>query len=167
MKNGKTTAKNTAASEKKFVTNITALLKDFPQWYTDIVLKTELCDYGPVKGTMIIRPYGFALWENIKNEFDKHLKEVECQNAYFPLLIPKSFIEKEKDHVNGFAPELATVTHVGAEALPEHLYIRPTSETIIGNNRQSKNLIDKVAASIILQMYLDERRKSLNESKNH
>ena len=120
-------------SEKKFVADITALLKNFPQWYTDIVLKTELCDYGPVKGTMVIRPYGFALWENIKNVLDQRLKEHEYQNAYFPMLIPSSFIEKEKEHVAGFAPELATVTHVGAEALPEKLFIRPTSETIIGN----------------------------------
>ena len=125
--------KNASSADKKFVTNITALLKNFPQWYTDIVLKTELCDYGPVKGTMVIRPYGFALWENIKNELDKQLKEREYQNAYFPMLIPSSFIEKEKEHVAGFAPELATVTHVGAEVLPEKLYIRPTSETIIGN----------------------------------
>ena len=123
----------TKKPEKKFVENITNLLKDFPKWYTDIVLKTELCDYGPVKGTMVIRPYGFALWENIKNQLDARLKEVGYQNAYFPLLIPSSFIEKEKQHVQGFAPELATVTHVGEEALPEKLYLRPTSETIIGN----------------------------------
>ena len=127
------TAKKDATAEKKFVTNITALLKNFPQWYTDIVLKTELCDYGPVKGTMVIRPYGFALWENIKNALDKHLKARDYENAYFPMLIPSSFIEKEKEHVAGFAPELATVTHVGNEALPEKLYVRPTSETIIGN----------------------------------
>ncbi len=130
--NTKTTKKD-ATAEKKFVTNITALLKNFPQWYTDIVLKTELCDYGPVKGTMVIRPYGFALWENIKNALDKHLKARDYENAYFPMLIPSSFIEKEKEHVAGFAPELATVTHVGNEALPEKLYVRPTSETIIGN----------------------------------
>lgn len=133
QKNGTPKAADTKKTEKKFVTNITALLKNFPQWYTDIVLKTELCDYGPVKGTMVIRPYGFALWENIKNALDKQLKEREYQNAYFPMLIPSSFIEKEKEHVAGFAPELATVTHVGTEALPEKLYIRPTSETIIGN----------------------------------
>ena len=120
-------------SEKKFVADITALLENFPKWYTDIVLKTELCDYGPVKGTMVIRPYGFALWENIKDSLNQLPKEHEYQNAYFPMLIPSSFIEKEKEHVAGFAPELATVTHVGTEALAEKLYIRPTSETIIGN----------------------------------
>ncbi|MBO4823686.1 MAG: proline--tRNA ligase [Clostridia bacterium] len=128
-----TKATKPVIADKKYVANITALLKNFPQWYTDIVLKTELCDYGPVKGTMVIRPYGFALWENIKNALDKSLKAHEYQNAYFPMLIPSSFIEKEKEHVAGFAPELATVTHVGAEALPEKLYIRPTSETMIGN----------------------------------
>ncbi len=120
-------------NEKKFVKNITGQMADFPKWYTDIVLKTQLCDYGPVKGTMVIRPYGYSLWENIKNELDSRLKKVEYENAYFPLLIPSSFIEKEKKHVAGFAPELATVTHVGNEPLAEKLYIRPTSETIIGN----------------------------------
>ena len=97
------------------------------------MLKTELCDYGPVKGTMVIRPYGFALWENIKIALDQQLKLQGFQNAYFPMLIPASFIEKEKQHVAGFAPELATVTQVGEEKLAEKLYIRPTSETIIGN----------------------------------
>lgn len=135
-KETKTKKSATAAdtkSEKKFVSNITDLIKDFPKWYTDIVLKTELCDYGPVKGTMVIRPYGFALWENIRNALDQELKVRDYQNAYFPMLIPASFIEKEKDHVAGFAPELATVTHVGNETLAEKLYIRPTSETMIGN----------------------------------
>ena len=120
-------------AEKKFVSDITAILQDFPKWYTDIVLKTELCDYGPVKGTMVIRPYGFALWENIKNSLDQILKTRDYQNAYLPMLIPSSFIEREKEHVEGFAPELATVTHVGTEELSEKLYVRPTSETIIGN----------------------------------
>ncbi len=133
VKTAAKTTKNGKDTEKKYVSNITALLKNFPQWYTDIVLKTELCDYGPVKGTMVIRPYGFALWENIKNALDKQLKEREYQNSYFPMLIPSSFIEKEKQHVAGFAPELVTVTHVGTEALPEKLYVRPTSETIIGS----------------------------------
>lgn len=131
--NAKNVNNNEKKSEKKFVADITALLENFPKWYTDIVLKTELCDYGPVKGTMVIRPYGFALWENIKNALDAQLKMRDYQNAYFPMLIPSSFIEKEKEHVAGFAPELATVTHVGTEALAEKLYIRPTSETIIGN----------------------------------
>ena len=125
--------KSDKKTEKKYVADITGILQDFPKWYTDIVLKTELCDYGPVKGTMVIRPYGFALWENIKNALDEQLKAREYQNAYFPMLIPASFIEKEKEHVAGFAPELATVTHVGTETLAEKLYIRPTSETMFGN----------------------------------
>lgn len=132
-KDNQKAVKKNDKSEKKFVADITALLENFPKWYTDIVLKTELCDYGPVKGTMVIRPYGFALWENIKNSLDQLLKSCDYQNAYFPMLIPSSFIEKEKEHVAGFAPELATVTHVGTEALAEKLYVRPTSETIIGN----------------------------------
>jgi prolyl-tRNA synthetase len=118
--------------EKNFVEAITDIEKDFPQWYTDIVLKTELADYGVVKGTMVIRPYGFALWENIEKGLDKKLKSAGYQNAYFPLLIPQSFIEKEAKHIEGFAPELATVTQVGNEPLPEKLVVRPTSETIIG-----------------------------------
>jgi len=132
VKNKKNTEKNTK-TEKKFVADITSLLENTPKWYTDTVLKTELCDYGPVKGTMVIRPYGFALWENIRNSLDKILKLNGYQNSYFPMLIPSSFIEKEKEHVEGFAPELATVTHVGSEPLAEKLYVRPTSETIIGN----------------------------------
>jgi prolyl-tRNA synthetase len=118
---------------KKFVKNITGITDDFSKWYTDIVLKTELCDYGPVKGTMVIRPYGFALWELIQTELDKRLKINGYKNSYFPMLIPCSFIEKEKNHIAGFAPELAAVTHVGNEPLAEKLFIRPTSETIIGS----------------------------------
>lgn len=126
-------SENTSKNVKKFVADITSLLENTPKWYTDTVLKTELCDYGPVKGTMVIRPYGFALWENIRNSLDNILKSRNYQNSYFPMLIPSSFIEKEKEHVAGFAPELATVTHVGPEPLAEKLYVRPTSETIIGN----------------------------------
>jgi len=131
--NIKTVLNNKKNTEKKFVADIASLLENTPKWYTDTVLKTELCDYGPVKGTMVIRPYGFALWENIRNSLDKILKSRDYQNSYFPMLIPSSFIEKEKEHVAGFAPELATVTHVGTEPLAEKLYVRPTSETIIGN----------------------------------
>jgi prolyl-tRNA synthetase len=123
---------NNHRMEKKFVKDVTDIETDFAQWYTDIVLKTELADYAPVKGNMVIRPYGFALWENIKDVLDKQLKNAGYMNSYFPLLIPKSFIEKEKEHVAGFAPELVTVTRVGDEELTEHLVIRPTSETIIG-----------------------------------
>ena len=105
--------------------------QDFPQWYTDVILKTELVDYGPVKGTMVIRPYGYAIWENIQNELNKRFKKVGVKNAYFPLLIPESYLKKEAEHVEGFAPEVAVVTHAGGNKLQEPLIIRPTSETII------------------------------------
>jgi prolyl-tRNA synthetase len=104
---------------------------DFAKWYTDVVLKTELADYGPVKGTMIIRPYGYAIWENIKAAADQMFKDSGHVNAYFPMFIPESFMKKEADHVEGFAPECAVVTHGGGKKLEEPLYIRPTSETII------------------------------------
>ena len=104
---------------------------DFAKWYTDVVLKAELADYGPVKGTMVIRPYGYALWENIRNIADEMFKKSGHVNAYFPMFIPESFLKKEAEHVKGFAPECAIVTHVGGKKLEEPLYIRPTSETII------------------------------------
>lgn len=119
------------AKEKEFVKNIADLHEDFPQWYTDVVLKTELVDYGPVKGTMVIRPYGYAIWEVIQRELDKRFKESGHENAYFPMLIPYSYLVKETEHVEGFAPEVALVTHVGDQELPEKLVVRPTSETII------------------------------------
>ena len=117
----------------KFVNQIADIESDFPQWYTDVVLKTKLVDYGPVKGTMVIRPYGYAIWENIQRELDKRFKATGHENAYFPLLIPMSFLSKEKEHVEGFAPEVAVVTHAGGEELAEPLVVRPTSETIFGN----------------------------------
>ena len=117
----------------QFVNQIADIESDFPQWYTDVVLKTKLVDYGPVKGTMVIRPYGYAIWENIQKELDKRFRATGHENAYFPLLIPMSFLSKEKEHVEGFAPEVAVVTHAGGEELAEPLVIRPTSETIIGN----------------------------------
>ena len=120
------------AKENQFVEQIADIEKDFPQWYTDVVLKTKLVDYGPVKGTMVIRPYGYAIWENIQKEMDKRFKARGVENAYFPLLIPMSFFTKEAEHVEGFAPELAVVTVGGGEELSEPLAIRPTSETIIG-----------------------------------
>lgn len=119
------------AKEKEFVKNIADMHEDFPQWYTDVVLKTELVDYGPVKGTMVIRPYGYAIWEVIQRELDKRFKESGHENAYFPMLIPYSYLIKETEHVEGFAPEVALVTHVGDQELPEKLVVRPTSETII------------------------------------
>ena len=120
-----------ADAKKEFVKEITDMTVDFPQWYTDVVLKTELADYGPVKGTMIIRPYGYAIWEIIQEELNKRFKATGHQNAYFPLFIPMSYLQKEKEHVEGFAPEVAVVTHGGGEQLAEPLVVRPTSETII------------------------------------
>ena len=121
------------AKANEFVKEIADIHEDFPQWYTDVVLKTELVDYGPVKGTMVIRPYGYAVWENIQRELDARFKATGHQNAYFPLFIPYSFLVKEAEHVEGFAPEAALVTHVGDNELPEKLVVRPTSETIIGH----------------------------------
>ena len=118
---------------RNFVEQIADIETDFPRWYTDVVIKTQLVDYGPVKGTMVIRPYGYAIWENIQKELDKRFKATGHQNAYFPLLIPMSFFTKEAEHVEGFAPEVAVVTHAGGEELTEPLAIRPTSETIFGN----------------------------------
>lgn len=118
--------------EKSFVSQIADIDADFAQWYTDVVVKTKLVDYGPVKGTMVIRPYGYAIWEHIQNEFNKRFQTSGYENAYFPLLIPMSFMTKEAEHIEGFAPEVAVVTHAGGEKLSEPLCIRPTSETIIG-----------------------------------
>ena len=120
------------AKETQFVEQIANINEDFPQWYTDVVLKTKLVDYGPVKGTMVIRPYGYAIWEFIQKELDGRFKKRGVENAYFPLLIPMSFFYKEAEHVEGFAPEVAVVTVGGGEELAEPLAIRPTSETIIG-----------------------------------
>lgn len=119
------------AKEKQFVKEIADIETDFAQWYTDVVTKTELVDYGPVKGTMVIRPYGYAIWENIQRELDDRFKATGHQNAYFPMFIPYSYLLKEAEHVEGFAPEVALVTHVGDTELAEKLVVRPTSETII------------------------------------
>jgi len=106
--------------------------ENFSEWYNQLVLKAELADYAPVRGCMVVRPYGWALWENIQQALDRRFKETGHVNAAFPLLIPKSFLEKEKEHVEGFSPELAVVTIGGGEVLEEPLIVRPTSETIIG-----------------------------------
>ena len=118
-------------AEKQFVREIADINTDFPQWYTDVVLKTQLVDYGPVKGTMVIRPYGYAIWENIQRELDARFKATGHRNAYFPMLIPMSLLNKEAEHVEGFAPEVAVVDVAGGEKLAEPIVIRPTSETII------------------------------------
>ena len=107
--------------------------EDFSEWYNELVLRAELADYAPVRGCMIVRPYGWALWENIQKALDRRFKATGHVNAAFPLLIPRSFIDREQSHVEGFSPELAVVTHGGGEELEEPLVIRPTSETIIGH----------------------------------
>lgn len=114
--------------EKKLTTQA----ENFSEWYNQLVLRAEMADYAPVRGCMVVRPYGWALWENIQKAFDERFKATGHVNAAFPLLIPQSFMTKEKEHVKGFAPELAVVTHGGGELLEEPLVIRPTSETIIG-----------------------------------
>jgi len=110
---------------------ITPRAEDYSRWYNDIVQKAELAEHAPVKGCMVIRPYGYAIWENIQKRLDARIKETGAQNAYFPMLIPESFLNKEADHVEGFAPECAVVTHGGGKKLEEPLMLRPTSETII------------------------------------
>jgi len=118
--------------QPEYVEHITKKSEDFPQWYTDVVRKAELADYTPVRGCMVIRPYGYALWENIRDALDAMIKATGHSNMYFPLLIPESLLMKEAEHVEGFAPEVAWVTHGGNQKLEERLAIRPTSETIIG-----------------------------------
>lgn len=111
---------------------VTPRSQDYSRWYTDVVQMADLADYAPVKGCMVIKPYGYALWENIQAALDRRFKETGHVNAYFPLFIPMSFLKKEAEHVEGFAPELAVVTHGGGEELEEPLAVRPTSETIVG-----------------------------------
>ena len=118
------------AKQEKLVTAITSMDEDFAKWYTDVCIKAELIDYASVKGCMIIRPYGYAIWENIQRIMDGMFKELGHENVYMPMFIPESLLQKEKDHVEGFAPEVAWVTHGGAEELEERLCVRPTSETL-------------------------------------
>ncbi len=117
-------------SKGKFVEKITAMEDDFAQWYTDVVSEAELVDYGPVRGTMIMRPYGFSIWESVRDELDRQIKETGHVNVSFPLFIPESLLQKEKDHVDGFAPEVAWVTHGGDTELGERICVRPTSEVL-------------------------------------
>ena len=112
---------------------ITPRSKDYSRWYTDVIQRAELADYSPVKGCMVVRPYGYALWENIRDGLDRRFKATGHVNAYFPLFIPMSFLQKEAEHVEGFSPELAVVTYGGGKKLEEPLVVRPTSETIIGH----------------------------------
>ena len=118
------------AKQEKLVKAITSMDEDFAKWYTDVCIKAELIDYASVKGCMIIRPYGYAIWENIQKIMDGMFKELGHENVYMPMFIPESLLQKEKDHVEGFAPEVAWVTHGGTEELEERLCVRPTSETL-------------------------------------
>lgn len=118
------------AEQKKMVDAITSMEDDFAQWYTDVVKKADLVDYSSVKGCMIIRPYGYAIWENMQKILDAQFKKTGHENVYMPLFIPESLLQKEKDHVEGFAPEVAWVTHGGNDKLEERLCVRPTSETL-------------------------------------
>ena len=117
-------------ADKKLVEEITAMEEDFPQWYTDVVIKAGLIAYSNIKGFMVIKPAGYAIWEAIQNHLDKRFKDTGVENVYMPMLIPESLLQKEKDHVEGFAPEVAWVTHGGMEELSERLCVRPTSETL-------------------------------------
>ena len=121
------------ANEKKFVEEITSMEEDFAQWYTDVVKKADLTGYTQLKGFMVIKPAGYAIWENIQNELDRRFKETGVENVYLPCLIPESLLQKEKDHVEGFAPEVAWVTHGGAQELEERMCVRPTSETLFSD----------------------------------
>lgn len=118
-------------NKQEFVAHITSKEEDFSRWYTDVILKADLVDYSPVRGSMVIKPYGYEIWENIQRELDQRFKATGHKNAYFPLFIPESLLKKEQEHVEGFAPEVAWVTHGGDEELAERLVVRPTSETII------------------------------------
>ncbi len=118
------------ADQKKMVEAITPMDVDFAKWYTDVVIKADLVDYSSVRGCMIFRPYGYALWENIQKIFDAKFKATGHENVYMPMFIPESLLQREKDHVEGFAPEVAWVTHGGNEKLTERLCVRPTSETL-------------------------------------
>lgn len=123
--------RNRKMAKKEFEQGITLQSVDFSQWYIDVVLKAQMADYSAVRGCMNIRPYGYALWENMRDALDRRIKATGHENAYFPLFVPESFLRKEAEHVEGFAPEVPWVTHVGTEALTERLAIRPTSETVI------------------------------------
>ena len=127
------------ANDKKMVEQITSMDVDFGQWYTDVVKKAELVDYSGVKGCMIIRPYGYAIWENIQHDLDARFKKLGHENVYMPMFIPESLLQKEKDHVEGFAPECAIVTIGGQNKLAERLVVRPTSETLFCDHY--KNII--------------------------
>jgi prolyl-tRNA synthetase len=121
------------AAEKQNEKKVTPRSTDFAGWYNDVILRAELADYSPVRGSMVFRPDGFGIWELLRDELDRRIKKTGARNAYFPLLFPQSFLQKEAKHVEGFAPEVAVVTHGGGKLLEEPLIVRPTSETIINH----------------------------------
>ena len=121
------------SKDERMVKHITAKSEDFSKWYVEIIKKTELADYAPIKGMMVIRPYGYSIWESMKSLLDKRIKDSGHVNAYFPMFIPETFLQKETEHLEGFTPEVAWVTHGGMEELEERLAVRPTSEAIIGS----------------------------------
>ena len=152
------------AKDKKLVEAITAMEDDFAQWYTDVVKKAELADYSSVRGCMILRPNGYAIWENIQKVLDAKFKETGVENVAMPMFIPESLLKKEEDHVEGFAPEVAWVTHGGDKELQERLCVRPTSETlfcdfyskIIQSHRDLPKLYnDKISLFVILVWKFD------------
>src|SRR5436190_6238702 len=108
---------------------LTPQAEDFPRWYQDVVAKAELADNGPVRGTMVIRPWGYAIWERMQAEIDARIKAAGAENAYFPVFIPESYLQREAEHVEGFSPELAVVTHGGGRQLEEPIVVRPSRET--------------------------------------
>src|ERR1700723_1526318 len=120
-------------AEKQDQKKVTPRSQDFAAWYNDIIIRAELADYSPVRGCIVFRPDGFAIWEELRDELNKRIKKTGARNAYFPLFIPQSFLQKEAQHVEGFAPEVAVVTHGGGKELEEPLIVRPTSETIINH----------------------------------
>ena len=137
------------AKEKKLVEAITSMEEDFAQWYTDVVKKAELCDYTSVKGCMVIKPAGYAIWENIQNELDRRFKETGVQNVYMPMFIPESLLQKEKDHVEGFAPEVAWVTHGGLDPLQERL-LRLCSAIFIRRRSSPTEIFQRFTISGVL-----------------
>ena len=137
------------AQEKRLVEEITPMAVDFAQWYTDICKKADLVDYSSVKGCMIIRPYGYAIWEHIQRIMDARFKELGHENVYMPLFIPESLLNKEKDHVAGFAPEVAWVTHGGSEELTERLCVRPDlRNAVLRALRQHHPLVARPAEAV-------------------
>ena len=150
------------ANEKKLVKAITARDEDFAQWYTDVVREAELCDYSSVKGCLNYLPNGYAIWENIQRDLDARFKETGVENVSLPMLIPESLLEKEGDHIEGFAPEVAWVTHGGMERLQERLCIRPTSETLFCDlwSKMVRSLSSKSMESMELSASLGKDNKT-------